>query len=146
MHKTIHNTAFWNQRQETKKLKKGPSKSQEQHGPGEAYFISFVNILQETIYKARTSSPLLNVWCSSIIDSMVWWKKTKKNNRPLQLRPLHFNSGKQTRGTGRARKTTLPFLFNQTGWIKVWDLQVNEAVRLKTFNKALAYEPNLILQ
>lgn len=47
----------------------GPSKTQEQHGPGEAYFISFVSILQETIYKAMMWSPLLNVWCSSVIDS-----------------------------------------------------------------------------
>lgn len=49
---------------------KGPSKTQEQHGPGEAYFISFINILQETIYKATMWSPLLNVWCSSVIDSI----------------------------------------------------------------------------
>lgn len=49
---------FTSELNERRKIKlAAPSKTQEQHGPGKAYFISFVNILQETIYKAMMWSP-----------------------------------------------------------------------------------------
>lgn len=64
-------------------LHTGP-RSQEHCGPGEAYFISFVNILQETIYKATTWSPLLNVWRSSVIDKCGGWRGKKTNQNITQ--------------------------------------------------------------
>lgn len=68
-------------------MRQEPLKTQE-HYPGEAYFITFVNILQETIYKAMMWSTLLNVWCSSVQYSM-----GAGGGQALQLRSLRFNSG-----------------------------------------------------
>lgn len=77
-------------------LHTGP-RSQEHCGPGEAYFISFVNILQETIYKATTWSPLLNVWRSSVIDKCGGWRgkknKPKHNTGLCSFRTLISSGG-----------------------------------------------------